>query len=287
MVENKSSLFGIIAIIIGASGLGLGVFSVVNFQTIEGIPGDDGQEGIDGDDGQDGIDGDDAPGGIIVGILDPDEGETISGNVTIRAMIAGSEAYTVSILRNGTEIGTTLPMKWNTTLVPDGWWNITVIVMDVLTQDQSSDHLLVYVDNNPTMTRVYLQGNMEDLSAGYYFLDFDATSYDPENCFNLITDRYYVPKDGYYLIICQITTYLFDGEYIILQILNSTGSRYGYCVASGHPPPSIYTIVYSSDIRYLQQGDYLFVLIELVFPSGTRGIYGGEAITFFSIMCVS
>lgn len=277
MVENKSSLFGIIAIIIGASGLGLGVFSVVNSQTVEGIPGGDGQDGIDGDD---------APGGIIVGILDPDEGETISGNVTIRAMIAGSEAYTVSILRNGTEIGTTLPMKWNTILVPDGWWNITVIVMDVPTQDQSSDHVLVYVDNNPTMTRVYLQGSMLDLSAGSYDLDFNATSYDPENCFNLTTDRYYVPKDGYYLIICQITTNLGDGEYIVLQIRNST-SLYGFCIASGQSLPSSTTIAYYSDIRYLQQGDYLYVLFELVFSSGTRSISGGEAYTFFSIMCVS
>lgn len=277
MVENKSSLFGIIAIIIGASGLGLGVFSVVNFQTVEGIPGDDGQDGIDGDD---------APGGIIVGILDPDEGETISGNVTIRAMIAGSEAYTVSILRNDTEIGTTLPMKWNTILAPDGWWNITVIVMDVPTQGQSSDHVLVYVDNNPTMTKVYLQGSL-DLSDGWWDLDFDATSYDPENCFNLITDRYYVPKDGYYLIISQISTYLYDNERIVLQIRNSTGSRYGYCVASGHPIPGSYTIVYSCDIRYLQQGDYLYVRFELVFSSGTRSISGGEAVTFFSIMCVS
>jgi hypothetical protein len=38
-MENKSSLFGIIAIIIGASGLGVGVFSVVNYQTIEGPQG--------------------------------------------------------------------------------------------------------------------------------------------------------------------------------------------------------------------------------------------------------
>ena len=201
-------------------------------------------------------------------------------------MIAGSEAYTVSILRNGTEIGTTLPMKWNTTLVPDGWWNITVIVMDVLTQDQSSDHLLVYVDNNPTMTRVYLQDSI-DLSDGYYNLNFDATSYDPENCFNLITDRYYVPKDGYYLIISQITAIVLDGELINLRIVNSTSSYYGFSVASGHSDPNIYTIVYSSDIRYLQQGDYLTVLFQLVFPGGGRSIYGGEAFTFFSIMCVS
>ena len=62
-MENRSSLFGIIAIIIGAAGVGLGTFSVANFQILEGPqgpqgePGDDGQEGIDGIDGVDGING--------------------------------------------------------------------------------------------------------------------------------------------------------------------------------------------------------------------------------------
>lgn len=36
MVENKSSLFGIIALIIGASGLGLGTFSVISNQGAQG-----------------------------------------------------------------------------------------------------------------------------------------------------------------------------------------------------------------------------------------------------------
>jgi len=67
MVENKGSLFGIIAIIIGASGLGLGAFSIVNFQVVEGPPGGDGQDGTDG---VDGTDGQDAPIGLAVGILD-------------------------------------------------------------------------------------------------------------------------------------------------------------------------------------------------------------------------
>ncbi|KKN28468.1 hypothetical protein LCGC14_0853970 [marine sediment metagenome] len=65
MVKSKNSLFGIIALIIGASRLGLGAFSVVNFQTIEGpqgIPGNDGQDGIDGIDGINGTDGQDIVG---------------------------------------------------------------------------------------------------------------------------------------------------------------------------------------------------------------------------------
>jgi len=62
MVENKSTIFGIIALIIGATGLGLGVFSVISLQAVEGeqgLPGEDGQDAVDGIDG---IDGTDAPG---------------------------------------------------------------------------------------------------------------------------------------------------------------------------------------------------------------------------------
>jgi hypothetical protein len=47
MVENKSSLLGIIALIIGASGLGIGTFSIVNFQVVEGPPGPPGEDGED------------------------------------------------------------------------------------------------------------------------------------------------------------------------------------------------------------------------------------------------
>jgi len=155
MVENKSSLFGIIAIIIGASGLGLGAFSFVNFQVVEG------PQGLPGEDGED------APGGIIIGIMDPDEGETISGNIVIRAMIAGSEDYTISILRNGTEIGTALPMTWNTTLVADGWWNITVIAKEISTNIQNSDSVFVYVDNTPNFWVSQTYGVVVDNDLGF------------------------------------------------------------------------------------------------------------------------
>ena len=129
MVENKKLIFGIAAMIIGASGLGLGIFSVVNFQVVEGPQGKD------------------APGGLVVGILDPDYGETLFGNIIIRAIIYGIESYTLSIQLNGTEIGTSLPMVWDTETVTDGLWNITVIVTDTLTNNISSDEVLVFVKN--------------------------------------------------------------------------------------------------------------------------------------------
>lgn len=150
MVENKSSIFGIIALLIGTFGLGVGVFSVVNFQIVEGPPGQDGQ---------------DAPGGILIAILDPDHGEIVAGEKTIRILVTGSESYTISILRNGTEIGNSVQLEWDTSTVSDGWWNITVTVTDITTNDQSQDKVMVYVQNVESSTNVYYcssQSEIED-----------------------------------------------------------------------------------------------------------------------------
>jgi len=104
--------------------------------------------GLNGTDGIDGTDGEDAPGGLIVGILEPDDGETIHGVVIIRALIYGSLNYSVSVLRDGIEIGTSLPFVWNTTLESKGWYNITVRITDIKSLNSTSDEAIVYVDNS-------------------------------------------------------------------------------------------------------------------------------------------
>jgi len=138
MVENKGSLFGIIAIIIGASGLGLGAFSIVNFQVVEGPPGGDGQDGTDGQD---------APIGLVVGILDPDQDDAVWGEIVIRALVYGSNNYSVSVKANQTEIGTQLPTFWNTSLEVEGWYNLTVLIMDNETKETASDTVWILIDS--------------------------------------------------------------------------------------------------------------------------------------------
>jgi hypothetical protein len=165
-------ILSIIGVILGASGLGVGAFSLINLQVVEGpqgsqgpsglngtdgldgidglngTDGQDGKDGLNGTDGQDGIDGQDAPGTITVGILDSDYGEIISGNVTIRAIIFGSENYTLSILQNGTEIGTSVPMLWNTVTSVDGCWNITIVVTDIASDNVNRDEVIVFIKND-------------------------------------------------------------------------------------------------------------------------------------------
>jgi len=65
MANGKGTALGIIGIIVGVSGLGLGVYSTINFQLVEGPQGLEGLPGLDGTDGLDGINGEDGLNGTL------------------------------------------------------------------------------------------------------------------------------------------------------------------------------------------------------------------------------
>ncbi|MBN2149965.1 MAG: hypothetical protein JW839_00835 [Candidatus Lokiarchaeota archaeon] len=134
------------AMIVGLLGAGLGAYSAFFQQPLAGIPGADGEDGKDGAD---------ATSTLVVGILDPDQGETVAGSVVIRALVAGSDNYTVSIMRNGSQVGTSVPFVWNTLGVSDGDYNITVRVTDVPSGKRSQDQVVCGVLNNPVNERVH------------------------------------------------------------------------------------------------------------------------------------
>jgi hypothetical protein len=54
MSKRKGNALVIISLIIGASGLGIGVYSIIRFQVVRGPQGDPGTNGIDGVDGRNG-----------------------------------------------------------------------------------------------------------------------------------------------------------------------------------------------------------------------------------------
>jgi hypothetical protein len=269
MVENRSSLIGIIAILIGASSLGLGAFSIVNFQVVEGPQGprgDDGQDGMDGLDGIDGVngtDGKDALGGIVAGILEPKQKEIISGNVTIRTLIAGSENYTISILLNGTqEIGTFLPLIWNSDSVSNGWWNITIIATDVTTTNTSQDTVIVF-SNNPVQTVVvkggehlnYLPTKVITIAGvGHSFLFYQGTGY---LIVEVFVEAY---NQGYYYsrTILAKLGYSFSGWFINVSEVKGPSSPYvdvwlwnfGDEPRLAHIGPVVYGKIYFT-IRYI------------------------------------
>ena len=182
MVKNKGSLFGIIALVIGASGLGLGAFSIVNFQTIEGPqgpPGQDGEDGIDGTNGTDGINGTDGTDGVNgtdgqdlvglqVGILDPDQNEIVSGLVSVRILLWNSSQCTLEVLINGSVQVTYAPWVWNTTEVMDGWYNVSVRVTDA-ESNTSQDEVLVHVINHPPLHTIEFYFFENVVSPSWFF----------------------------------------------------------------------------------------------------------------------
>jgi hypothetical protein len=121
---------------------------------------------------------------VVVGILDPDYGDTITGEIMIRAMIYHSHPnyqtppkwdYAILVLLNGTEIGTSVPHEWDSASVEDDLWNITVLVTDS-EGNVGSDKVTIYVLNNPSPTpstpraRVY---RIEDMN----FINLDGTKF--------------------------------------------------------------------------------------------------------------
>ncbi|MFX0133070.1 MAG: Ig-like domain-containing protein [Candidatus Hodarchaeota archaeon] len=122
MKKSTIRAIAIIAIVLGGVGLTLGYFVMTKPASIDpillimGIPAPGAEQG--------------QPGDPVVGILDPDHEETYSGNITIRAMVWAASAYSISVFRNGTKLGTSLPYEFNSTLITDGWYNITVVATD-------------------------------------------------------------------------------------------------------------------------------------------------------------
>jgi hypothetical protein len=218
--------------------LGLGAFSVVNFQTVEG------PQGIPGDDGQD------APGGFIIRILDPDNGETITGVVIIKTLIYGSENYSVSVLRNGTEIGTSLSMTWNTSSVVDGWWNITIIATDLDNNKKDQDTVVLYVENINVDFRVKPSSSYA-IFDGWNIINYSIFDYGEDNNFNLATDTFTAPKDGYYYINTHISVLDMATDRVIhlCPIINGTLLCYVSEWSSG-----VHTDAHYSDVLWLRIG---------------------------------
>jgi len=244
MVENKSSLFGIIAIIIGALGLGFGAFSVVSLQELEGIQGPPGN---------------DVPGGIQVGILDPDYGTEVLGKVTIRALILGSLNYSIAILRNGTQIGSSLPYEWDTSSINDGWWNITVIATDILTNNASSDEVIVYVKNIQDGFICSSEQEINDVldahGKGTIIITIVSNI--------VLTNPIVLNKGGNYTIKGRNVVILCDSDITVFEILNAT-SCYIYDI-------SIDASTITSDdtpIIYINEVNNIPVYIEDMFIFG-------------------
>ena len=259
------SVWVILSMILGVSGTFIGVYSISGLNTaMSGI------QDIKG---------------VEVGILDPDQDDTVSGIVEIRAMIWSSSAYTVQVLINGSLNATAVPFKWNTTKLDDGPWKITVIVTNA-ELNVSQDEIVVNVLNNPTPETVpkasaYLTSTQLVTVTSFVKVELNAESYDPENRFDLTTHEYITPESGYYLVIGSVGYFDFpDQEKFYVSISVNGLSKITSITHSANPPDDL-IIGIVTGVLYLSSGDTvgLYTLVN----TATRKIQGGMSSTFLTI----
>jgi hypothetical protein len=84
-----------------------------------------------------------------VDITTPSDGAVINGPVTIDADIIDDHPDEVSVKIDGSEVATSLPYTWDTTVAPDGSHTLTVEATDKA-GNVGTDSITVTVDNHPT-----------------------------------------------------------------------------------------------------------------------------------------
>ena len=252
MSERKVSVLGILALLIGISGLGLGGYSIISNLSLSSQIN--------------------APEDISVHVINPDGGEIVSGQVSIEAIVIGSDSYSISMLRNGTSIGSILPLVWDTAAISDGWWNITVIIQDDSSAKVAEHEVIVFVLNNKPASRAYRASSMVLTATVWHDVDFNVLDYDIGSDFNMGTDEFVCPYKGIYLISGRVTMLsLQDGEEMHLVInKNGVGFVSRTITHASHTGPISANVV---DILSLDKGDT--IKLRLFHDgAGARTLYG-------------
>ncbi len=121
---RKIMMVAIAAMAVGIAGISMGVFSIIYMNLDHGL----------------------AEENIYVRFTNLDEGDVLYGDVTIRALIIGSENCTVSLFANDTLIGNLVPLIWDSSMVADGWWNLRIEIHDIGSDRSATDTVLVRVE---------------------------------------------------------------------------------------------------------------------------------------------
>ena len=256
---------GIVALLIGITALGLGGYTLINTM---------------------GISSQISPEEFSVHLINPDEDEVVNGKLSIQAIIIGSDSYSVSILRNGTSIGTILPLVWNTTTSSDGWWNISIIVQDSYSTKVASDEVMIFVFNNKPAVRVFRYSDYTVGSGTWITVNFDTVDFDDGGNFNLITDRFTCPYAGYYLISGRVLFENLDANtnFYVTIFRDITIWEAGTASHTSHVDYISSGVV---DILYLDVEDTVELKL-LHFTTGGATVYGSSwgAYTYFTVMFI-
>ncbi|MBN2154691.1 MAG: hypothetical protein JW776_01425 [Candidatus Lokiarchaeota archaeon] len=192
MSNGKINALVIISLIIGASGLGIGVFSVLRFQVVEGPQGDPGADGTDGTDGVDGLDGINGTLNNLIGVW-----ETIEGGPSTIFNLNFSENVV-----NESEFFT-LDQGYNLTLIKPGWYriNIRFLWRDLISTTGCGYSFLIVKNESYeyALEQIYLPPHITYLVDTYTYVYSDGNDHFHFTCLNWgITDETYISSSQSY-----------------------------------------------------------------------------------------
>jgi len=253
MIENKGTIFGIIALIIGASGLGLGAFSIISIQMIEGEQGPPGEDGTDGIDGIDGINGTDAPGYFCSSAVEVQQALDSIGNSSGRVIIEESITLTSKINISGGGSYVIQGQGASTIIDCNGNWNVfditnaTSCIITDLKIDSSDIGITTAIinineinDNPVYIEKIQIIGDIDRHGYGIYI---DSGNVWVINCFisEIYTGIYQVSNLGNAHIYDNIIRdYQIDGMFILGGNNHISGNsieiglKYGLRIYSSH-----------------------------------------------------
>lgn len=131
---------------------------------------------------------------ISIDIVQPIQGETIEGTITIKAVIGSSiNIQKLVLLLDGEEFAASTTAEWKTTFYPDGEHVVSALIIDAEGNEIYAEEVVVTVANSPDLNQNVI-------------LDPDFESYQIEWDFNNI----YIPINEWHNDTYFVRLYLFD-----------------------------------------------------------------------------
>ena len=180
MPNGKGSALTIIALIIGAGGLGVGVFSMIQFQVVEGPQGEPGIDGPNGDDGLNGTLNN------VVGIWEGMEGTGSNYNISLTTpQLSESGFFTLNEGDTALQLTTmgwyrfSIKFLWNGLDSTDVYWG------EVL-KNGVTDEIICFV-NHPNGTSYMVET--------FLYVHSDGDDIFKLNCYSSISDSFSLYSD--------------------------------------------------------------------------------------------
>lgn len=134
------------------------------------------------------------------------------------------------------------------------------------------------------VARVYYEGSPYVITSGgaSKLIDYNQKSFDSHQAFDLTSNSYTIPEEGFYQVTAQISIDSIDGGFFTIN-LYSNDNRVCFRSSTCSRNTNTFGVVLT-DILMFNRGDSLTIRLYQSDPgSASRTIFDGEDFTFFAI----